>query len=219
MEMYHNVSELSLFEIKANVEDRQLYFLGKRVMDILLSILFIILSMPLQILIALCIKLTSVGPVLYFQSRVGKDGKQFTIFKFRTMYKDVPFLLDKQSEEGTCIKYRADSRVTPLGKFLRKTSLDEIPQFYNVLFGSMSMVGPRPLVECMLSPYYDLNEIRASVKPGITGLWQISNRENCQNLMDMIDYDFQYISNANLLLDLKIVIATIWVVVLGKGAY
>lgn len=219
MEIYHDVSELSLFEIKSNIENRRRYFIIKRIIDLILSILLIIISIPLQVFIAILIKLTSEGPILYLQKRVGKDGKLFTILKFRTMYKEVSYLFEGDSKCGKFRKYRGDSRITSFGKFLRRTSLDELPQFYNVLMGNMSMVGPRPLLECMLNPHYDLNEIRSTVKPGITGLWQISNRENCQYLTDMIDYDFQYISNPSIVNDIKIIFVTIWVVLIGKGAY
>ncbi len=219
MEIYHDVSELSLFEIKSNIENRRMYFLFKRIVDLILSVLLIIMSMPLQLFIAILIKFNSEGPILYLQKRVGKDGELFTIFKFRTMYKEFSVLFDEDSKSYEFKKYRGDSRITSFGKFLRRTSLDELPQFYNVLIGNMSMVGPRPLLECMLYQHYDLNEIRSTVKPGITGLWQISNRENCQNVSDMIDYDFQYISNPSIINDMKIIFVTIWVVLIGKGAY
>ncbi len=217
MEMFTELAELSLF--KFNYYDRQGFIFAKRAIDILFSFLLIILTLPLQILIASFIVLSSKGPILFVQKRVGKDGKEFTMYKFRTMYKCDSKSSVINSDTGTLLKIKSDSRVTPIGKFLRKSSLDEIPQFYNVLFGSMSMVGPRPLLENMLNPYKSYKELRSTVKPGITGLWQISNRENCRSLLDMIDYDLQYISDAGISTDFKIILATIWVVIIGKGAY
>ena len=219
MEVYHDVEELDLCCIKFNAELSQNYIIAKRLSDIAISVVMIVLSIPIFILIALAIKLTSKGPILFLQERRGQYGNMFIIYKFRTMYDDSPFLMGDSSIHGSVYKRKNDERVTPIGKFLRKSSLDELPQFFNVLKGDMSIVGPRPLIDYMLKPYMQLGEVRTSVKPGITGLWQVTARAQCSNLLDMIEYDLDYIENASLTYDFKIMLATVWVVLIGKGAY
>lgn len=219
MEVYHDVEEMNLYCIKFNAELSSNYIIAKRLSDIAISVVMIVISMPIFILIAIAIKLTSKGPILFLQERRGLHGNMFVIYKFRTMYEYSPFLEGDSYIAGSVYKRKNDERVTPIGKFLRKSSLDELPQFFNVLKGDMSIVGPRPLIDYMLKPYMELGEIRNSVKPGITGLWQVTARAQCSNLLDMIEYDLDYIENASLIYDFKIMLATVWVVLIGKGAY
>lgn len=188
----------------------------KRIFDIIFSLLVLFIGLPLWILIAIIIKLDSKGPVFYTQPRVGKDGKIFKIYKFRSM-KHEPI---QEKEQWTSVN---DPRVTNFGRFIRKTHLDEIPQFLNVLIGDMSVVGPRPeqpkFVEefSKALPYY---KRRLKVRPGITGWWQIKSQQYQLNL-DEIKYrlkdDFYYIENMSIKLDIEIVARTVWCVLNGHG--
>jgi exopolysaccharide biosynthesis polyprenyl glycosylphosphotransferase len=183
----------------------------KRAFDVAISTAVIVLTLPFWILIMVAIRLETEGPAIFRQARVGKSGKVFQINKFRTMYSDTPkFALSPSAP--------SDSRVTKVGKFLRKTSLDEFPQFFNVLRGEMSLVGPRPEMPFIVERYSDWERQRLKVKPGITGLWQIMGRKDLP-LHESLEYDFYYIKNQSLLLDLTIVLKTIPVVLAGKGAY
>jgi lipopolysaccharide/colanic/teichoic acid biosynthesis glycosyltransferase len=166
---------------------------------------------PLWILIVAGIKLDSPGKALIKQKRVGKDGGIFEMYKFRTMkndtglYEKAPFSPD-------------DPRITKFGKFLRKTSLDELPQLINVLKGEMSLVGPRPEMPFIVENYSNWQRKRLEVKPGLTGLWQILGRKDLP-LHENIEYDFYYIKNQSLILDMVILVKTVWTVIRGKGAF
>ena len=197
--------------------------LGKRVIDFTGALIgLIVLAVPL-LLVALLIKLTSPGPVLFRQLRGGKHGKPFTMFKFRTMSTDAEmrraeFLAFNQMS-GPVFKVQNDPRVTAPGRLLRKLSVDELPQLVNVLRGEMSLVGPRPL------PLYEVDKFettaqrrRLSVAPGLTCLWQISGRNEIKDFTDWVRLDLKYIDNWSLWLDIKILLKTIPVVVLGFGA-
>ncbi|MED3870975.1 sugar transferase [Priestia megaterium] len=158
---------------------------ASRLIDIILAITFIIILLPIMLIIFLLIKLDSRGPVLFKQQRIGKDGEAFLILKFRTMIinseqklKGNPVLYRKYIENSYKLDPSEDPRITKLGEFLRKTSLDEIPQFLNVLIGDMAIVGPRPVLLDELKEYGNKREIFLSVKPGITGYWQVSGRSN-----------------------------------------
>ncbi len=194
----------------------------KRAMDVLLSAVLLLPCLPLFALIALAIKLTSSGPVFFTQMRPGHNKRPFKMIKFRTMVKDADKLIDQvahmNQESGPAFKIKNDPRITHFGRFLRKTSLDELPQLINVLKGEMSLVGPRPLF------YWEFNRIddawvqrRFSVKPGITGLWQVSGRSNV-SFEGRIQMDLYYIDNWSLIKDLQILAKTAVVVVVGKGA-
>jgi len=184
----------------------------KRVLDIIIaSFLFIFVFIPTYPILWLIIKLDSKGPVIFKHRRVGKDGKIFTLYKYRTMLQDVnPFQVAPYDPK--------DLRITNFGRFLRKTSFDELPQIINVLKGEMSMVGPRPEMPFIVEQYDEWQKRRLDVKPGITGLWQVVGRKNLPLHMNL-EYDFYYIKNQSLLLDLSILIRTIPAVVLGKGAF
>ena len=194
----------------------------KRGMDVLVSAVLLLPCLPLFALIALAIKLTSQGPVFFTQMRPGHNKRPFKMIKFRTMIKDADKLIDQvahlNQESGPAFKIKNDPRITPLGRVLRKTSLDELPQLINVLKGEMSLVGPRPLF------YWEFERIddawvqrRFSVKPGITGLWQVSGRSNV-TFEGRIQMDLFYIDNWSLIKDFKILARTAVAVTVGKGA-
>ena len=188
-----------------------------------------VVLLPVGLVIAALIKLTSPGPVFFKQERaLYKGGPTFWFYKFRTMYVDAEErkkeLLDKNETNGALFKMKNDPRVTPVGRFLRKYSLDEIPQFINVLKGEMSIVGPRPLPVRDFDMLkngkmnYDWYTKRGAAKPGITGLWQISGRSNL-SFEEMCMLDLYYIENQSVFFDLEIMFDTIPVMFLGKGAY
>jgi lipopolysaccharide/colanic/teichoic acid biosynthesis glycosyltransferase len=169
------------------------------------------------------IRWTSPGPVLFRQQRSGLNGRPFTIFKFRTMVTDAEqrkHELQAMNEmTGPVFKMTSDPRVTPIGKFLRKFSIDEFPQLLNVLRGEMSLVGPRPLPVDEVKRFHDLaHRRRLSVKPGLTCLWQISGRNNVSDFNDWVRLDLEYIDNWSIWLDLRILFRTVPVVLLGSGA-
>jgi lipopolysaccharide/colanic/teichoic acid biosynthesis glycosyltransferase/dTDP-glucose pyrophosphorylase len=194
----------------------------KRAMDISISLLAILILSPFFILIALAIKLDSPGPVFFIQKRCGKDGKLFGMFKFRTMFvaaeKMQVELLPQKDTDGPMFKMINDPRITRVGKILRKTSLDEIPQLVNVIKGEMSLVGPRPLImdEMKFSPSW--RDTRLKVKPGITGLWQVQGRSETP-FHEWIKYDIAYVKKQSIWLDLKILFKTLKVVFKKAGAY
>ncbi len=186
------------------------YLAIKRITDIALSSIFLLIAMPFFIIIPFLIKIDSQGKVFIIQKRIGFKGKEFYIYKFRTMKKYVD--LYKISPTNNF-----DSRVTKFGRFLRRFSLDEIPQLYNVLKGEMSLVGPRPEMPFIVLKYSDNEKKRLSVKPGLTGLWQIKARKDIP-LYKNLDYDFEYINNQSVLFDLKIILKTIPALIKGKNS-
>ncbi len=196
----------------------------KRCADFILSALIILILLPLFLGIAIAIKTASPGPVFFRQERMGLHGKIFQVWKFRTMVTEAPQLqtdLEAQNESSDCImfKIRNDPRIIPIGHFLRRTSLDELPQLFNVLLGQMSLIGPRPLPLRDTALFKPWHHIRHQVLPGITGLWQISGRSDIENFDDAARLDLHYIDNWSLNLDLEILLETIKIVCLGKGAY
>lgn len=197
---------------------RRTYYIAKRAMDVVGSVIAIILLSPLMLLTALLIKLTSPkGPVLFTQIRVGKDGQLFNIYKFRTMR------VDAEKETGAVWATQNDNRLIPVGKFLRKAHIDEIPQFFNVLRGEMSIIGPRPerpvFVEKFKKEICDY-ERRLEIKPGITGLAQVWHKydETIADVRKKIKYDVLYIKKVCLWTDLRIMLRTVRVVFTGEGA-
>lgn len=187
------------------------YHFFKRIIDVLGATLGIIILLPFWITIIIAIKLNSAGPAFFLQQRIGLNGQKFIMYKFRTMYIDSP-------KEQFAPRDRRDQRITPVGRFLRRFSLDETPQLINVFFGFMSLVGPRPEMPFIVAKYKDWQKKRLEVKPGLTGLWQILGRKDLP-LLDNLEYDFYYIKNQSLLLDLIIIIKTLIVIITGKGAY
>lgn len=202
-------------------EQMLMQLLGKRLMDIALSLLGLLLLSPLLITIALIIKFTSPGPVLFAQERVGMNKRRFKLLKFRSMYADAEKRrreLEHLNEmDGPVFKIKNDPRVTPIGRFIRKTSIDELPQLVNVLRGQMSLVGPRPPLLAEVDRYDWLYRRRLSIKPGITCLWQISGRNEI-SFKQWMEMDKQYIDNWSLWLDIKILTQTVPAVLFRKGA-
>lgn len=194
----------------------------KRLMDIVGSIVGLFICAISILIFGPAIKLTSPGPVLYAQTRVGINGRRFKIYKLRTMYQDADKrkaeLLAKNEMKGLMFKIKDDPRITPIGRFLRKTSIDELPQFWNVLMSDMSMVGTRPPTEDEYEKYGNYHMRRLSIKPGITGMWQVSGRNEIKNFEDVVRLDLFYIDNWSLLLDIKLIIKTVWIVIFGRGA-
>jgi exopolysaccharide production protein ExoY len=196
----------------------------KRAFDTCGSLILIVFLSPALLATVLAIRLSSPGPALFRQKRWGRNGQQFVCWKFRTMYVDQDRFLSADTvqsvqAQGALLKLKKDPRVTPVGAFLRKTSIDELPQLFNVLRGEMSLVGPRPLMPHMLEPYPELRRVRCQVRPGITGLWQISARENNESALQMAPYDLAYIRRFTLWTDLKIMLKTPAAVWFGRGAY
>jgi hypothetical protein len=197
----------------------------KRWLDIISSLVLLLLLMPLFILVSLAIKLSSPGPIFFSQERVGLHGKVFKMWKFRTMVKDAQSLQQQleqnnQNIDGVMFKLKHDPRIIPIGHFLRKFSLDELPQLFNVLTGQMSLVGPRPLPIRDVERFGQWHHLRHQVLPGITGLWQISGRSDLsRDFNDVAKLDLYYIDNWSLNLDLTILIETIRVVIFPQGAY
>ncbi|MDE7391049.1 MAG: sugar transferase, partial [Treponemataceae bacterium] len=198
----------------------------KRLVDIFLILLSAPLVIPLTLIVALAIKKNGPGPVFYGHTRVGRNGRPFKCWKFRSMCADADKQLEKILAENPEMraewekdrKLTNDPRITKIGKFLRKTSIDEIPQLFNILTGEMSFIGPRPVTEPELSKYGDKSHLILSVQPGLSGMWQISGRSDT-GYEDRIVLDSYYIQNWSIWLDLWIIIKTIHVVLKGKGAY
>ena len=199
----------------------ELLLLLRRIFDFIGSLFFILILSPVFLLVALAIRLDSPGPALYRQVRCGLNGRRFTFYKFRSMVQGAEIrkddLLAHNIMEGPVFKMKNDPRVTRVGRFLRKTSLDELPQLFNVLRGDMSFVGPRPPIPEEVKKYEGWQRRRLSMKPGITGLWQVSGR-NQIDFQQWMRLDLEYIDNWSIWLDLKILIKTIPIVLLGKGA-
>ena len=200
----------------------------KRIGDVIFSLLVLTLGSPVFILIGLLVKLSSPGSIFYIQKRVGRNYREFGCIKFRTMYKNadelLPNLLEKyplmRQEFEKDFKLRHDPRITKLGRFLRRSSLDELPQFFNVLKGEMSVVGPRPIVSNEINKYSVFMEEVISVRPGLTGLWQVSGRNNL-SYKKRVELDLVYARNRNFLLDLEIILLTLGVLLfpMDRGAF
>jgi len=194
----------------------------KRAFDLVVSVLVLLVGLPLWLAIAAAVKLTSRGPVLYRDPRVGLGEREFGMLKFRTMYADAAGLqadLEASNEaDGPLFKIREDPRVTPVGALLRRFSLDEVPQVWNVLRGEMSLVGPRPLPLRDYAQLEGWHRKRYLVLPGVTGLWQISGRSNL-GFDDLVRLDFYYLENWSIWLDVSILAKTLPAVLRGTGAY
>ncbi|WP_339239772.1 sugar transferase [Geobacillus sp. FSL W8-0466] len=205
------------------VNDKKGYLIAKRIMDICGALIGLICLSWLFLIVALLIKLEDPkGPVFFKQVRVGKDGKEFYMYKFRSMVTNAEELLESllhlNEVSGAMFKMKDDPRVTKVGKFIRKTSIDELPQLWNVLKGDMSLVGPRPPLPREVAQYTEYDKQRLLVTPGCTGLWQISGRSNV-GFKEMVELDLQYIRNRSILLDIKIIFKTVLVLFGSKDAY
>ena len=193
----------------------------KRGLDVLGSLIGLVLFSPILLITVLAIKLSTPGPVLFNQARVGLNGKVFICYKFRSMVvgsEEMKASLAHLNEmEGPVFKIRNDPRLTRVDRFIRKTSIDELPQFFNVLLGQMSLVGPRPPLPSEVCSYKNSHRIRLSVKPGLTCIWQVSGRSNV-GFDQWMEMDKEYVQNWSFWLDIKILLRTIPVVLLRKGA-
>jgi exopolysaccharide biosynthesis polyprenyl glycosylphosphotransferase len=212
--------------------DRSTYPMVKRLFDVASAAILMVVLAPVLGLCALAVRLDSPGPVLFRQRRAGQDGRPFTMVKFRTMRVDADPALHReyaaafirgqarQHPVGTngTFKLVHDPRITAVGRWLRRTSLDELPQLWNVLKGEMSMVGPRPPIPYEIEHYQPAHLARLAVRPGITGLWQIGGRSDT-TFEEMVALDLEYIRSRSLLLDLRILVATIPAVLSTKGAH
>ncbi|MCE5341003.1 MAG: sugar transferase [Planctomycetaceae bacterium] len=188
-----------------------MYRFFKNLFDFLPALIAVIILLPVFLLVIILIRISSRGPAIFKQTRAGKDGKPFTFYKFRTMKMEVdPF--------GPSPKSGQDPRLTKIGIFLRKSSLDELPQLFNVIKGDMSLVGPRPLYMAQMAEWNDEQKKRLLVKPGLTGLAQISGRGEL-TIEQKLAYDVEYVQNVSFLLDFKIVLITILQVFTGKSIY
>lgn len=195
----------------------------KRILDIIGAVSGIILLVPVFLFVALLIKLEDPkGPILFYQTRIGKDGKPFRMYKFRSMVSNaeelLTHLLSKNEINGLMFKMKEDPRITNIGKFIRRTSIDELPQLFNVIKGEMSLVGPRPPLPREVKDYSPYHMNRLKVTPGCTGLWQVSGRNNL-DFEQMIELDIRYIMQRDFFFDLKIILKTIRLLLGSKDAY
>lgn len=194
----------------------------KRLMDIIGGLVGMAITLIFLPFVAVAIKLNSKGPVLFSQVRIGRNGRRFKIYKFRSMYMDAEErkkeLEEKNEMQGFMFKIENDPRITKVGAFLRKTSIDELPQFYNVFKGDMSLVGTRPPTQDEFEKYNRYYRRRISMTPGLTGMWQVSGRSHINDFDDVVKYDLEYIDNWSLTLDIKILLRTVWVVLTGRGS-
>jgi exopolysaccharide biosynthesis polyprenyl glycosylphosphotransferase len=195
----------------------------KRTMDLVIAILATIILSPIMLITAVAIRIDSPGPAIFKQKRVGQNGRIFDIYKFRSMCVDAEAkketLMEQNEMDGFMFKIKDDPRVTRVGKFIRKTSIDELPQLFNVIRGEMSLVGTRPPTIEEVSRYKRGQWRRISIKPGITGMWQISGRNDITNFDEVVELDLKYIDNWTIWLDIKILFKTVGVLVTKKGAY
>jgi len=199
----------------------ELALIFKRGFDFVFSVLFLLVFSPLLLIIAIAVKLDSSGPALYRSERIGKKGRVFRCVKFRTMVDDADQRRDEvahmNERDGVLFKVSNDPRITKLGHFLRKYSLDELPQFFNVLRGDMSIVGPRPPIASEVKEYKLSHLRRLDVTPGITGLWQVQGRQD-PSFASYVSMDVNYIDNWSIWLDFKIIMRTVGVVFAGTGS-
>ncbi|MCS8563939.1 sugar transferase [Pediococcus pentosaceus] len=221
--------EIKMVENKKNIIDedyqnkRYIYRFFKRTLDVIGSGIGLIILSPLFLIISILIKCEEPsGPIFYSQIRLGKNQKPFKMYKFRSMVVNADQMLEqlmKQNEvEGAMFKIKEDPRVTKIGKFIRKHSIDELPQLWNVLIGHMTLVGPRPPLKREVLGYTTYDKQRLIVKPGCTGLWQVSGR-NDVGFEEMVELDLKYIEKSSVWYDFEILFKTIWIVVSPNGAY
>lgn len=217
-----DMSNMKLVDLKKQKASPK-FFVIKRFFDIVLSLLGLIVLMPIFLIVFISMYIEEKELIFIFtQERVGLDGEIFKMYKIRSMCLDAEKILDDLLEQndidGAMFKMKNDPRVTKVGRFIRKTSIDELPQLFNVLRGDMSLVGPRPPLEREVKEYTNYDLQRLSVKPGCTGLWQVSGRNNV-SFAEMVELDLKYIENQNLLNDVKIILKTILVMINSNGAY
>ena len=208
---------------KQNLREHRLYWVGRRTQDVVLSALALVVLSPVMLATAIAIVVDdpSAGPI-FSQERIGRDGKPFKFYKFRSMCPNAEAKLDDllgQNEmDGPVFKIKDDPRITRVGKFIRKTSIDELPQFFDVVRGSMSLVGTRPPTLDEYRQYESHHKRRLSMKPGITGLWQVSGRSDIDDFEEVVKLDVQYIDNWSIWMDIYLLFRTVGVVFDRKGA-
>ncbi|WP_246055417.1 sugar transferase [Pseudalkalibacillus caeni] len=205
------------------VNTKMSYLFLKRTLDFAGALFGLILLFPLFLIVGLLIKIEDPkGPVFFKQKRTGLNGEEFYMYKFRSMVSNaeelLAQLLDKNETTGAMFKMKDDPRVTKIGKYIRKTSIDELPQLWNVFKGDMSLVGPRPPLPREVEEYADFDKQRLLVKPGCTGLWQVSGRSNI-GFDEMVELDLQYIANRSVWYDFKLIFITVFVLFGSKDAY
>jgi lipopolysaccharide/colanic/teichoic acid biosynthesis glycosyltransferase len=201
---------------------RYVYRFFKRMLDIIASVIGLIVLSPVFLIVSLAIKAEDRGPIFYSQVRLGKGQRPFKMWKFRSMVVDADKKLEKLLEqnevEGAMFKMKEDPRITKVGRFTRKHSLDELPQLWNVLIGEMSLVGPRPPLEREVAEYSEYDKQRLIAKPGCTGLWQVTERNNV-DFAGMVELDLDYIQSSSLLFDIIILVKTVAIIFKPNGAY
>ena len=217
-----NVKELTKIEIDNMEIKGKIYRAFKRIVDIILGCIGLVLLSPVFLILAICIKIDSKGPVIFAHKRIGKNGKEFNMYKFRSMYENAEEMIENFNEEQKRewqenFKLENDPRITKVGKFLRKTSLDELPQIVNIIKGDLSIIGPRPIVDEELEKYGENKEKFLSITPGLTGYWQANGRSNT-TYEERMQMELYYIDNQSLLLDIKIFFKTIVSVLKKEGA-
>nr|WP_301550542.1 sugar transferase [Alkalihalobacillus hemicentroti] len=205
------------------IEGIKMYLMLKRVMDVLGAFIGVLLLFPLLVIVTLLIKIEDPkGSIFFKQKRIGKDERIFYMYKFRSMVSNAEDLLgdllEKNETTGAMFKMKNDPRVTKIGRFIRKTSIDELPQLWNVLKGEMSLVGPRPPLPREVSDYTDYEKQRLLVTPGCTGLWQVSGRSNI-GFKEMVELDLEYIADRSISRDIAIIIRTIFVLFGSRDAF
>lgn len=219
--MYTEKTDLMVEPIHLGIR-RKVYLISKRILDIVMSLMGLFFLLPIFLLIMFAIKIDSKGPCFFIHKRVGKNGKTLGVMKFRTMVVNAEEMLkqltpEQEKEFKEKFKLDNDFRVTKVGKFLRKTSLDELPQLLNILIGNMTLIGPRPVIEVELEKYGSNKDKFLSVTPGLTGYWQANGRSNT-TYEERIAMDMYYIDHMNVFLDIKIVFQTIRSVLKKEGA-
>ena len=205
------------------IEAQKNHLLTKRIFDVVVSGTILILLSPIFLMLSILISLDSKGPVFFFQDRVGKKGKLFKMYKFRSMYIDAEqrkaeLMKHNEMQDGVLFKMKYDPRVTQVGRFIRKFSLDELPQLWNVLVGDMSLVGPRPPLPSEVAKYTPYQKRRLQVTPGITCIWQVSGRSDIP-FTQQVELDLEYIAHQSLWYDLMLLMKTIPAVIKARGAY
>ena len=207
---------------KENLKKHRLYWIGRRIQDVFFSLLALIVLSPVMLIVAIAIVIDdpSAGPI-FVQDRVGRNGKLFKFYKFRSMCPNAETklgdLLDRNEMDGPAFKIKDDPRITRVGKFIRRTSLDELPQLWNILKGDMSIVGPRPALPREVEQYGEYEKQRLYVTPGLSCYWQIAPHRNNISFDEWMALDIKYVKERNLLIDWKIIFKTFAVCVLGRG--
>lgn len=214
LEENYNISKETAYETSVNYNCSFMYHFTKRFIDIICSIIGIVFLSPLMLITSIAIKTNSKGPAIFTQKRVGKNGRTFRMYKFRSMVVNAEDLLyklkDKNEMSGPMFKMKDDPRITSVGRFIRKTSIDELPQLFNVLKGEMSLVGPRPNLPKEVMNFSNWQKQKLLVKPGLTCYWQVMGRSDI-GFEEWMKLDIKYIKERNILLDLKLIFKTFFV--------